>query len=283
MNDCNDNDKDANPLPPPWSTDHQFDTPSNGAKSRSLPFSGTAPPQVTDDHAPETFEAIKYASASSTKKWTDTSDESKDSPADRNGKFVFSAAGIDDLFDEAAAMEDVDHIAMDEFMGPSSPSLSSMKNEEESFSGESPPEKEAQPSRDSPCTESTCLRSSTDTDMWHTRFEELKEYKKNHGDFNVPQKHGPLGVWVNKQRNEYNKFEKGIKSQLTPVRISQLDSINFTWARVYGQELWEMRFNELLDFKAKVSRDCAHTWSVDCFLPPAQSVYASSFRMVIAT
>ena len=104
-----------------------------------------------------------------------------------------------------------------------------------------------------------------------------------HGDFKVPQKYGPLGVWVNKQRNEYNKFEKGMKSQLTHERISQLNSINFTRAKSYGQDLWESRFNELKEYKEKVSRlDRAHTWSVGCCLP-SQSIHSLSFRIIIAT
>ncbi len=221
MNDSNDKDKESSP-PPRRCTDHQFDTSSNGMESSS-----------------------------------DTNDESKDSPAYKSDKlFDFSAAGIDRLgvFDDAAAMDTVDELTM----GPPGP-LSSLKNEEETTSsGDSPPEKEAQPSRDSPGTKS--IGSSNSMDMWQTRFEELQEYKQVHGDFSVPQKYGPLGVWVNKQRNEYNKFEKGMKSQLTHERISQLNSINFTRAKAYGQDLWELRFNELKEYKEQVSRhDLAHT------------------------
>ena len=261
MDDSNDKDKECNP-PLPRSrrcTDLQFDTSSNGVESSSPPFVGPTPPQVTDGHSP----LYASASSSSTKKWNDTCtcDESKDSPAYKNDKlFDFSAAGIDRLgvFDDAAAMDTVDELTM----GPPGPLLSSLKNEEETTSsGDSPPVKETQPSRDSPGTKST--GSSSSIDMWQTRFEELQEYKQMHGDFKVPQKYGPLGVWVNKQRNEYNKFEKGMKSQLTHERISQLNSINFTRAKTYGQDLWELRFNELKEYKEKVSRDHAHTWSVD--------------------
>ena len=78
------------------------------------------------------------------------------------------------------------------------------------------------------------------------------EYKAKHGNVEVPQKYGPLGTWVNKQRNEYNKIQKGVKSQLTPERISQLNSINFRWAQSKGQKLWETRFNELKEYKEKV-------------------------------
>jgi hypothetical protein len=261
MNDSKDKDKECSPRLPRRCTDLQFDTSPNGVESSSPPFLGTTPPQVTDGHSP----LYASASSSSTKKWNDTCtcNESKDSPSYKNDKlFDFSAAGIDRLgvFDDAAAMDTVDEL-MDHTAGPSL----SLKNEEETTydygamkifvrsSGDSPPVKEAQPSRDSPGTKST--GSSSSVDMWQTRFEELQKYKQMHGDFKVPQKYGPLGVWVNKQRNEYNKFEKGMKSQLTHERISQLNSINFTRAKTYGQDLWELRFNELKAYKEKVSCD----------------------------
>ena len=257
MNDSNDKDKESSPLPRRC-TGHQFDTSSNGVESSSPPFVGTTPPQVTDGHSP--LYATTSSSSSTKKRKIDTCtcDESKDSPAYKTDKsFDFSAAGIDRLgvFDDAAAMDTVEEL-MDHSSGPP---LSSLKNEEETTSSrDSPPVKQAQPSRDSPGTKST--GSSSSVDMWQTWFEELQEYKQMHGDFKVPQKYGPLGVWVNKQRNEYNKFEKGMKSQLTHDRISQLNSINFTWAKSYGQDLWEMRFNELKEYKEKVSRlDRAHT------------------------
>lgn len=112
------------------------------------------------------------------------------------------------------------------------------------------PEKEDQPSLGG--TGTKCKGSGSSKDVWQTRFEELQHYKQIHGDFNVPQKSGPLGVWVNKQRNEYSKFKAGKKSQLTQERIAQLHSINFTPATHYGQELWELRFNELKAFQEKV-------------------------------
>ena len=271
-----DKDKDKECSPPRRCTGHQFDTSSNGMESSSPPLVGTNPPQVTDGHSP----LYAIASSSSAKKWIDTYDESKDSPPYKNDKFVFSEDGIDRL---AAGMEVVDHFAVNELMDhPSGPPLSSLKNEEETTSsGDSPPVNETQPSRDSPGTKST--GSSSSMDMWQTRFEELQKYKQMHGDFKVPQKYGPLGVWVNKQRNEYNKFEKGMKSQLTHERILQLNSVNFTRAKTYGQDLWELRFNELKEYKEKVSCDLSCSYcSIGC-CPPSQSVYSLCFRIIIAT
>jgi len=110
------------------------------------------------------------------------------------------------------------------------------------------------PNKSSP---SVCLGSTGHSDGWHTRFEELKEYKETHGNCEVPQKYSPnlsLGLWVNKQRNEYSKRKKGKKSQMTEERESKLDRIGFRWAQSKGQKLWDTRFNELKEYKQKVSR-----------------------------
>ena len=43
---------------------------------------------------------------------------------------------------------------------------------------------------------------------WIERYEELKKYKETHGDCNVPTKHGPLGIWVRNQRQDYWLLKK---------------------------------------------------------------------------
>ena len=50
---------------------------------------------------------------------------------------------------------------------------------------------------------------------WNVRFEELKEYKAQHGHCNVPQSfeiNKALGNWVCTQRKQYNLMSKGLKS-----------------------------------------------------------------------
>lgn len=42
-------------------------------------------------------------------------------------------------------------------------------------------------------------------DIWDERFEQLKEFKAEHGHFNVPKDHKPnksLGAWVSTQLND---------------------------------------------------------------------------------
>ena len=73
---------------------------------------------------------------------------------------------------------------------------------------------------------------------WNQKFEELQEYKKLHGNCDVPTKHKEnraLGRWVSTQRHMYKQLHSGI--QPTGVepgelhrRISLLNSIQFRWA-----------------------------------------------------
>ena len=63
---------------------------------------------------------------------------------------------------------------------------------------------------------------------WETRFDELVQYKAKHGDCNVPQGQGKLGMWVFKQRQQYKK------GKLAQDRIDRLDSIGFDWTRPRG-------------------------------------------------
>ena len=67
---------------------------------------------------------------------------------------------------------------------------------------------------------------------WMLKFEELKNYKTEHGDTNVPKNHGDgvLGRWVNKQRTSYHRKLKGMKSPLNDERVVALNSINFAWS-----------------------------------------------------
>eukprot|EP00986_Skeletonema_menzelii_P009547 scaffold4365_cov147-Skeletonema_menzelii.AAC.15 len=98
---------------------------------------------------------------------------------------------------------------------------------------------------------------------WDRKFDELLDFKKQHGHCRVPQHYAPnpelgtfvnkeeliqykakfgnchvptkfkenktLGRWVSQQRAEYKKFCKGEKSSLTTERIIRLSSIGFAW------------------------------------------------------
>lgn len=78
---------------------------------------------------------------------------------------------------------------------------------------------------------------------WDIMFNELCEFKKTHGDFNVPQKMRALSRWKNRQVTLYNN------NRLRKDRIDKLNSIGFVWN--YLESQWYERYNELVDFKNK--------------------------------
>ena len=94
-------------------------------------------------------------------------------------------------------------------------------------------------------------------ERWNARFKELLSYRSEHGDCNVPFKHGKLGNWVASQRAAY------VANSIAQDRVDRLDSIGFRWAiRKTGPILpWETRFNELVQYKAKHG---------DCIVPQRQ-------------
>ena len=85
-------------------------------------------------------------------------------------------------------------------------------------------------------------------EAWTTRFDELVDFKNDHGDCNVPQGQGSLGMWVNRQREE---FKAG---RLSEERIARLESIGFVWDML--EQEWLERFGELTKYKT-VNGDCS--------------------------
>ena len=89
---------------------------------------------------------------------------------------------------------------------------------------------------------------------WEERLEELKEYKKVHGDANVPtlSKENPsLGHWVHDQRKQYRLFNEKKQTAMTTNRIDQLEAVGFKWAlqRHTTMKSWNERFEELKSYK----------------------------------
>lgn len=73
------------------------------------------------------------------------------------------------------------------------------------------------------------------SDRWKTMYEQLKRYRTQHGNSDVPQKE-PLGSWVNKQRMEMKVLLEGKKrSSMTEERRRLLESINFKWGEEKGE------------------------------------------------
>jgi hypothetical protein len=95
-------------------------------------------------------------------------------------------------------------------------------------------------------------------DKWLERYDELIQYKEEHGDTIVPAKYvgnPTLGNWVARQRVNY-KADK-----LSPEKIQRLDDIGFVWVLSQRRKLdkddsaldpdeaqWMKRFEELLEY-----------------------------------
>lgn len=71
--------------------------------------------------------------------------------------------------------------------------------------------------------------------MWETNFANLAEYKKSHGDFNVPiddknQKAlYQLGIWVRVQRTQKYYRDTKRKCFITKDRVKRLSDVGFDW------------------------------------------------------
>ncbi|XGZ09555.1 Helicase associated domain protein [Peribacillus sp. RS7] len=59
--------------------------------------------------------------------------------------------------------------------------------------------------------------------VWNERYQELVEYKKEHGDCKVIKRYPVLGPWVQSQRKAYNE------GRMDKEKIKKLENIGFTW------------------------------------------------------
>lgn len=73
-----------------------------------------------------------------------------------------------------------------------------------------------------------------DPETWNQHLEELRQYKDNYGDCNVPQmwtENKSLGCWVAEQRKQYRLLQAGKTSSLSSDRRVALEKLGFTWVR----------------------------------------------------
>jgi len=91
---------------------------------------------------------------------------------------------------------------------------------------------------------------------WNALHGKLMEYKEEHGNTLVPNRHAQLGSWVSTQRRYYKEMNSGKDTPLTQARIDKLEQIEFVWATKDPRHVpWEVRYKELLDYKAR-NGDC---------------------------
>ena len=104
---------------------------------------------------------------------------------------------------------------------------------------------------------SESLSQGHQEERWLVRFQELIEYHKVHGHFNVGCKENPpLFQWVKRQRYQHKLGRLGRHSNLTKERIQKLDGIGFVWDS--HRLAWDEKFAELKEF---------HRVYGHCFVP----------------
>jgi len=84
-------------------------------------------------------------------------------------------------------------------------------------------------------------------DSWNQKYDLLRKYNDENGNCDVPQKCPVLGAWVNKQRMEKKKLDKGGTSSMTQKRHKLLESIGFKWAK--PRPTWNDSFKEIQEFE----------------------------------
>ena len=101
------------------------------------------------------------------------------------------------------------------------------------------------------------FRHLTKTFTWDERMEQLRKYKEEHGHVRVPKSHSELGVFVNRQRYEWSKWQDGRPSTMTEERIRDLQNLNFVFCAgrkmahvdYKNKKTWDERYDDLLRFK----------------------------------
>jgi ribosomal protein S16 len=87
---------------------------------------------------------------------------------------------------------------------------------------------------------------------WNKRYEELVDYRKEHGHSMVPtesQTHKELGDWVHTQRQLYKKRIQGKLTRgalLSDERIRLLNEEHFVWDP--HEDFWRKRYQELVEY-----------------------------------
>ena len=116
---------------------------------------------------------------------------------------------------------------------------------------------------------------------WYDRLNDFSAYYDEHGHGRVPQKFEEnlaLGIWVNKQREQKKKYDRGERSSLTERRISLLEEAHFEWAKSKGERAWEDQFKDLISYKTEhhhcnVPTKCAKNRSLGRWVSAQRSSY----------
>ena len=116
--------------------------------------------------------------------------------------------------------------------------------EPERSSKNDPPSKKAKRLNDSPSAQNN--ESAQQFISWEERLQQLRCYKKEHGNLKVPRKHRQLGNFVDSTRKKMRLYSNNKKTSLTRERIAELDELGFVWS---VHKDWEERMEELRSYK----------------------------------
>ena len=86
---------------------------------------------------------------------------------------------------------------------------------------------------------------------WEERYEQLLKFKNDHGNCNVPtndENYSTLSGWVQHQRAEKKKKDRGAKSRLSDTKEDKLNRVGFIWS--IKDWNWNQRLDELRKYAA---------------------------------
>lgn len=102
-------------------------------------------------------------------------------------------------------------------------------------------------------------RIINEENRWQKKYNELKNFKKEHGNCLVPNRYSQnksLGFWVSTQRYQRKLMKNKAPSLMTPEREAKLDSLGFAWfTNDPNHTPWENNFFQLVQYIKKHGHD----------------------------
>ena len=86
---------------------------------------------------------------------------------------------------------------------------------------------------------------------WLSCYEEVKQFKQEHGNFSAPKDNKKLASWIRTQKQQYALLQQGKPNHMSQARLDLLNEIDFTWAGEERDKVWNERYDELVAFHAK--------------------------------
>lgn len=84
--------------------------------------------------------------------------------------------------------------------------------------------------------------------VWMDQYKQMVEYRAYHGDCLVPnmyESNQSLATWVDVQRTQYSKLQRGKPNNMTEERLKMLNDIDFCWNAFEAK--WQKKFEEMTE------------------------------------